>query len=352
MADDSAPIRRKPRVFVITPMGDLFDGLYTLWREKLQRYCHVTRADTTPNQRNIVSDIMQGISHSDLIIAELTGLNANVLYELGVAHALDKPVILLSQEKPESLPFDLKAYRVLSYSPDISGAIRAGDLLIEHIRQFIAGDLEFGSPVSDHLKRSVDTWSIRDEKEDGEAGLLDYMFEVETGYKDLTRVMESLTEDMSRQGEVASDSTSRLESSTSTIGRRNVIQAFARSAIAHSGHLRKSADDLRPLIASLGTSLELTLQHIDQMATDDLSSAREFEHTLEEFDSQVEYALSAMSGYRKTWQDMPQVERNLNRARHQVIRSVSVLCDVFEDLQKSNARSRRTLRQKIEAIDD
>ena len=53
---------------------------------------------------------MSGISDADLVVADLTGLNANVMYEVGVAHALRKPTLVVTQEIDE-LPFDLRTSR-------------------------------------------------------------------------------------------------------------------------------------------------------------------------------------------------------------------------------------------------
>ena len=330
------------------PMGDSFDGLFTLWHEKLREYCTISRADTTPNQRNIVRDIIRGISDCDLVIADLTNLNANVLYELGVAHGLDKPVILLSQDTPESLPFDLKSYRVLPYSPEISGALSAGDSLVEYCLQFISRESDFGNPVSDHLQRSIQTWTPTDELEAGDGGILDYFYEVEQGYTELTRIMEELSEGMIRQSQVASESTSQLESAVSTLGRRNVIQAFARSSVEHARHMSSRNSSLEPSVDNLGLALELALQHIDELSEDDLESARTFEQTLEDFDSQVEFALSSIYEYRETWENMPNVQRQLNQAKRVLINSINALCQTFESLKSSNARALRILRQKMD----
>lgn len=49
-----------------------------------------------------------------MIIANINGRNPNVLYELGITQALDKPVILISRE-PEKLPIDIKSKRFLIY---------------------------------------------------------------------------------------------------------------------------------------------------------------------------------------------------------------------------------------------
>ncbi len=52
---------------------------------------------------------------SRFIIANLTKKNPNVFYELGIAHAIGKEVILITQTM-EDVPFDLKALRCIVYS--------------------------------------------------------------------------------------------------------------------------------------------------------------------------------------------------------------------------------------------
>ena len=46
---------------------------------------------------DILDDIWQAINAADFVIADITGRNPNVLYELGLAHALAKPVLILSR---------------------------------------------------------------------------------------------------------------------------------------------------------------------------------------------------------------------------------------------------------------
>src|SRR5687768_5943245 len=72
------------------------------------------RADSLLIQRNIHQDVNRGIADAELIIADVTGLNGNVLYELGLAHAMGKRSILLTQSI-EELPFDLRPYRANEY---------------------------------------------------------------------------------------------------------------------------------------------------------------------------------------------------------------------------------------------
>lgn len=75
----------------------------------------------------ITDQIWQGIRRSDVVVADISGHNPNVFYELGLAHALGKEVILIAQgsERP---PFDVSTARLLSYDlkdlPSLGRALR------------------------------------------------------------------------------------------------------------------------------------------------------------------------------------------------------------------------------------
>ncbi len=64
--------------------------------------------------------IIQQILECDLVIANLTGLNPNVMYELAVRHSFGKPVVCIA-ERNTRLPFDIHSIRVLPYTDDMSG---------------------------------------------------------------------------------------------------------------------------------------------------------------------------------------------------------------------------------------
>ena len=65
-------------------------------------------------------------------MAEITPPNQNVFYELGYAHALAKPTILLA-ERGKQLPFDISGYRVLFYDNTIGGKNQVEDGLKKHL---------------------------------------------------------------------------------------------------------------------------------------------------------------------------------------------------------------------------
>ena len=72
----------------------------------------VDRADDIESQQNILRDIIEKIDQSNLVIADLTGDNPNVFYELGLAHALRKPVILITQRVAD-VPFRLEILSIV-----------------------------------------------------------------------------------------------------------------------------------------------------------------------------------------------------------------------------------------------
>ena len=76
-----------------------------------------------------MDQVFRGIHAAKVLVAELTNRNPNVFYELGLAHALSKPVVLVSSNEGD-IPFDLKYIRVIYY--DVNGPFW-GSKLIEKI---------------------------------------------------------------------------------------------------------------------------------------------------------------------------------------------------------------------------
>ena len=83
----------------------------------------------------IMSDVTRSISEAELIVADLTGKNPNVMYELGLAHAAKKPVILLAQDEKD-IPFDIMHIRYLKY--DIRDLSDLRTLLRDRINHTLA----------------------------------------------------------------------------------------------------------------------------------------------------------------------------------------------------------------------
>jgi hypothetical protein len=121
--------------FVVMQFTEPYNDLYKEVIQPVAKECGVrtTRSDEVTGPGMILADIIREIHESDLIIAEITPANPNVFYEVGYAHALRKPTILIA-EKGRQLPFDLSPFRTLFYDNSIIGKHRIEEGLRSHIR--------------------------------------------------------------------------------------------------------------------------------------------------------------------------------------------------------------------------
>ena len=75
----------------------------------------VERSDEVFGTRPIMDDIWEGITSAELVLADVTGRNPNVMYEVGIAHTYGTPVCLVTQDVND-IPFDLRHFRFIVYS--------------------------------------------------------------------------------------------------------------------------------------------------------------------------------------------------------------------------------------------
>ncbi|MDU1889516.1 MAG: hypothetical protein E6767_02395 [Dysgonomonas sp.] len=128
--------------FIITPIGKdnseirrQADGLITSVIDPVLvefnfKSCVAHRIDSLGS---ITNQIISHILDDELVIADLTGLNPNVMYELAVRHATGKPVICLA-EKGTNLPFDITTERTIFYTNDMQGVEDLKNALINIIK--------------------------------------------------------------------------------------------------------------------------------------------------------------------------------------------------------------------------
>jgi len=111
--------------FVMMPFRPNFDKLYSAIIKpaitKMGVKCK--RGDEIYGTESVISDIWECIQRSDFVIADLTGQNPNVCYELGLCHAINKDVIIITQNMGD-VPFDLRHLRCIKYNDKQKGRIK------------------------------------------------------------------------------------------------------------------------------------------------------------------------------------------------------------------------------------
>ncbi len=119
------------------PLGDYYEKIYKPAIEKAG--LRPVRADAEIFATGKIMDqVWSGINAAKVLVAELTTRNPNVFYELGLAHAMKKPVVLVSA-KEEDVPFDLQHIRVIYY--DMSDPFW-GNKLIEKVAENILSAIQ------------------------------------------------------------------------------------------------------------------------------------------------------------------------------------------------------------------
>jgi len=108
-----------PFVFVLMPFKAEFNDVYEFGIkaacEKAGTYCE--RVNEQHYEGRILDRIYNQIAKADIIVADMTGQNANVFYETGYAHAIGKKHVVLLTKDANDIPFDLKDYPHIVY-PD------------------------------------------------------------------------------------------------------------------------------------------------------------------------------------------------------------------------------------------
>ena len=118
--------RAEPVCFIATPFAASFNHLSTLVKEAANRMrLQSIRTDSIQGGPDVAQDIMNRIRSAEMVVAALIpedpadkagALNANVMYELGMAHALGKPTIIITTHK-DYIPADLKLKYHVLYDP-------------------------------------------------------------------------------------------------------------------------------------------------------------------------------------------------------------------------------------------
>jgi len=112
----SPPPVQRTEIFVLMPFKRELQPIFTdhirSVADRLSLSCR--RGDDFFSSQSIIAEIWSAVFHSKLCVADCTGRNPNVFYEIGLAHAIGTPCVLISQST-EDIPFDLRHLRTIIY---------------------------------------------------------------------------------------------------------------------------------------------------------------------------------------------------------------------------------------------
>lgn len=333
--------------FVLMSFDEYSTALYTDFiRPELESQgFEVARADDIgdENNRNILRDVIDGIAKCDLVIAELTGNNPNVLYELGLAHALRKPVLHLTQNLDE-VPFDLRSYRMIEYSRDFSKIGEAKEKLISNAKAFSDGRSLFGNPITDFysgptpqetggsavpprfstgdrgpIEAIEDSATSLGELGDheGDLGFLDHLVTINEGYGRAGEVAGEIAGSMEGLTNYMTEATTELQRITANRNASSpnaaitLCRRLARRFESFNGDIRTANATFAETIDNTEDSLEHLVAF--QIAQSDSPDVVEALDELGNLRYTVFQTRSSILGFADAIDELPRVERLLNR---------------------------------------
>lgn len=345
-----------PSAFVVMPFAPEFDDIYEyLIRGALSDAgFNVTRADDIRNQGNILGDVVQGIVAGDLIVADLTTANPNVYYELGLAHAAGKPTILLVQDIDE-IPFDLRSYRILTYSTHFSKMNEAREELKGLATKALENGITFGNPMSDFLaisgysKQSISPAAfLGAKKKHDERGLIDFQSALEEGLAIITSVVSEVGERFNFLTPEIQAAVERLQNNTSTAKRKSIVQQLAASLDDYAKWLKLANERYRKALGQIGESLSALFSGEFQAEDDSKSELENLVNVLKIVEERAGVGQMSFTDLITTMDRLPRIEREFNRANRNVSEELKALVGNVDQTIAVLARARNATSRLIE----
>lgn len=347
------------RAFVLMPFADELDWAY----EQLIKPAFedaefaVVRADDIDSQQNILKDIVTAIHESDVVVADLTGANPNVYYELGLAHALEKQVVLLSQDVQKA-PFDLRSYRIIEYGDrfdQFEGALKrlrklAHDISEERVR--------FGSPVSDFAPRTTTAVLATDSsnagttsddfaaenkarngiaQDDDEPGLLELITDTKEGFAEQEELLKEATKQITLLGSYATDSTPKIQALTGAGDYKGLRKLFLHLSTLYDAR----TSDLRGINARLRLSWERTSNALEKRFYHSVTNPTTREQLLDNtrgMCSKADEARIAMDDFTEKVDSLPNIDRILTRSKRKLVKELRGFVAFTEDVASFEGR--------------
>ena len=334
----------KPIVFVITPFGEDYIALYDELKRTYEKEFEFTNGGDLDNQQNILQDIVEGIYRADVVIADLTGLNPNVFYELGLAHALNKKVIIITQDLSE-LPFDIRSYRANEYSLQFNKLPKLKKELTRLLSGAIDNSVKYGNPVFDYIpqleKNSGDNRAVhssntkceseeetKDDEEEGERGIIDFIADIEENSVQMTTELNAIGSELQEMNDSVAAASKEINRVNEHSG--NVDAAYTRKVCRRlAGPINDFSENLGNHVASIEFHWNIVensyLSLLDSPyihTKDNISSLRNSITSLEGMQENVKSSNRQVEGFADVLRSSMGLERRLNNAMDSLIKQL------------------------------
>lgn len=329
----------KSNVFVIMPFQEEFFEMYEMLKIEFSEKYEFTNAGDEGNQQNILRDIIEPIYKADVVIADLTGLNPNVMYELGIAHTFNKKTIVITKDDLSKLPFDLKQYRAKDYSTHFKKFAELIEYLKVNMDGAVNGTVSYSNPVKDFMTLAgLENTNQFQEKaieleDDTDKGFLDFLAEIEENANLLSEEIDSLKDEMEIMSGGISKSAAEIDRVNQNGGNgvasfvrkeskkaAGYITEFATKLRIHNQTIEKLWDEVENNTLGLIENKYANQEGNQESLIEYLRSLKEMKVSITESNVSVEELKDSMNGNLG-------IERSMNQAIRFVVEDLSTYVD-------------------------
>ena len=278
--------------FIVGPIGDRleppgtegrlrYENATQMWENVFEPACAVfglapVRADKIAEAGEIPEQIFTFLRDADVVIADLTGGNANVMYELGLRHTRNKITIQIGEH--ERLPFDVNTIRTVKFKRTEAGLIDARNSLVEALRAALQGAGtpvtatrvwdELAAPLSaEDVQRASALSFVSDDpadtaQDDDPPGTLDLMAQGEAAMEALTGHLENFSGQMEEMTAISADSTPHVEHAESFAAKLTATRRFADRLKVPASKMDETASEYLTGVEQVDRMVQLVVEQL------------------------------------------------------------------------------------------
>lgn len=354
--------------FVIGPIGDKLAPLGSADRQRYEDGIEVfervispacgacgldpVRSDLLPNPGDITEQVCRHLHDDDVVIADVTGANANVMYELGLRHTRNLLTIPIGERG--TLPFDISVIRTVIFERTTLGLIEARDKLEEMLVSGLPGGsapvtptriwcgLEAG--VSMPAAAAAAAAAGNGEPPE-EPGFLELLAEAEAAVPQAVQHLESMGKLVQGMGNLASEYAPRMSRASSAGARLVLANGYAQEIepIAEEFETEAGLYADATKQADAGTSYLLDRIERKEYEPGELASVRNLLTSVATAGEQSKSALPSTVGFEKSLVAAANATRRLRGPVQRVSRGVRRFLDGTDTIQRWGDRGARLL---------
>ncbi|MGP0103170.1 MAG: hypothetical protein ACLPUT_16310 [Solirubrobacteraceae bacterium] len=279
--------------FVIGPIGsrhapigtverDTYEQALLVLGEVIEPACQAVglnpvRSDGLTQAGEINEQVFRRLRDDDVVIADLTGANANVMYELGLRHTRGKLTVQIGEYG--RLPFDINTIRTIQFSSSAHGLIQARDDLIAVLEAGLAGAYDpvtatrvwedmaaNGDEAGDESGGGVDGEVGAEAALGGERGFVDILAEAEQQQSVLLKALDDLSacsDDLTRLAEQSTEEIARSDAAGKGMrGRLQVVTRHAQGLATIGERLTGAVDRYEASLADVSAGTMLLIERM------------------------------------------------------------------------------------------